>query len=174
MNEDDFFYLGRVLKTYGNKGQVLVLLDVDDPEEYLDLESVYLDLHGERIPFFIEELELRHNKKASVKFQDVHSIEDAEAYAGLEMYLPATALPELDGDRFYYHEVIGYAVSDLIHGQIGTVAQILELPLQSLFQIRFNDKEILIPVVDEVIVKVDRENRLLVINAPEGLIDIYL
>ena len=63
MNKDDFFYLGKILKTHGNKGQVIVLLDVDDPEDYLALESVYLDLHGERIPFFIGSLELKHNRK---------------------------------------------------------------------------------------------------------------
>ena len=62
MNKDDFYYLGRVLKTHGNKGQVMVHLDVDDPEVYHNLESVYLDLRGERIPFFIAGIELKHNR----------------------------------------------------------------------------------------------------------------
>jgi 16S rRNA processing protein RimM len=174
MNKDDFYYLGKVIKTYGNKGHVMVILDVDDPAEYTKLESVFLDLQGERIPFFIEELELKHNKKAVVRFQDVNSIEDAEIYAGLEMYLPASDLPVLDGDQFYFHEIKGFRVVDLKHGEIGIIDDILELPLQSLFQIRQGEREILIPVVDEVIVNVDRENRILRIDAPEGLIEIYL
>ena len=174
MNRDDFFYLGKILKTHGNKGQVIVLLDVDDPEDYLALESVYLDLHGERIPFFIGSLELKHNRKAVIQFQDFDSIEDAESLQGLEMYLPITKLPALKGNRFYYHEIIGFAVVDQQHGDIGLVEDILELPHQSLFQIRHGSKEILVPIVDDIILKVDRKKKQLLISAPEGLIEIYL
>ncbi len=174
MNKDDFYYLGKIIKTYGNKGHVMVTLDVDDPTDYLNIESVFLDLQGERIPFFIEELELKHNKRAVIRFQDVVSIEDADIYAGLEMYLPVSQLPPLKGDQFYFHEVKGYRVFDLNHGDIGILEDVLELPHQSLFQVRFGEKEILIPVVDEVIVDVDRENKLLKIEAPVGLLEIYL
>jgi 16S rRNA processing protein RimM len=174
MNKDDFYYLGKILKTHGNKGQVLVHFDVDDPEAYENLESVYLDLHGERIPFFIATIELKHNRKAVAAFQDFNSLEDAESLQGVEMYLPVTQLPKLSGNRFYYHEIKGYQVLDTVHGNIGVVEDILELPHQSLFQIRFGEREILVPIVDEIIRKVDRKNKILSIEAPEGLIEIYL
>ena len=173
MNKDDFYYLGKILKTHGNKGQVLVHLDVDDPDDYNKLESVYLDLQGERIPFFILSLELKHNRKAVVQFQDFNTLEDAESLQGLEMYLPATELPALKGNQFYFHEIIGYQVTDQHHGNIGVVEDILELPHQALFQVRHGEKEILIPIVDEIIQKVDRKNKRLTIDAPAGLIEIY-
>ena len=174
MNKDDFYYLGKILKTHGNKGQVLVHLDVDDTESYQKLESVYLDLHGERIPFFIASIELKHNRKAVVQFQDFNTIEDAESLQGLEMYLPITELPALQGNQFYYHEIKGFHVVDANHGNIGVIEDILELPHQSLFQIRHGEKEILIPIVEEIIQKVDRRKKLLMIEAPAGLIEIYL
>ena len=174
MNKDDFFYLGKILKTHGNKGQVIVLLDVDNPEDYLTLKSVYLDLHGERIPFFIDSLEIKHNRKAVIQFQDFNSIEDGMSLTGLEMYLPITILPSLKGNQFYYHEIIGFQVVDQQYGNIGLVEDILELPYQSLFRIRFGDKEVLIPIVDDIIQKVDRKKKQLLIKAPEGLIEIYL
>ncbi len=174
MNKDDFYYLGKILKTHGNKGQVQVHLDVDDPEEYHRLESVYLDLHGERIPFFIKTVELKHNRKAIVQFQDFETLEDAESLQGLEMYLPVNQLPALKGNRFYYHEIKGFEVIDQHHGNIGVIEDILELPHQSLFQIRHGEKEILVPIVDEIIQKVDRKKKILLIEAPAGLIEIYL
>jgi 16S rRNA processing protein RimM len=174
MNKDDFYYLGKILKTHGNKGQVVVLLDVDDPEKYQTLELVYLALHGERVPFFIDSLELKHNRKAIIRFQDFTTIEDATCLSGLEMYLPATTLPALKGKKFYYHEIIGYAVVDKKHGDIGIIDDILEMPSQSLLQIRHGEKEILIPIVDDIIRKVDRKKRQLLIDAPEGLIEIYI
>jgi 16S rRNA processing protein RimM len=90
------------------------------------------------------------------------------------MYLPITGLPPLNDNQFYYHEIIGYRVTDQTHGDIGIIEDVLDLPHQALFQIRFGEKEILIPVVDEIILKIDKRQKLLLIRAPEGLIEIYL
>ncbi len=174
MGTDEFFYLGRILKPHGTQGEVLVFLDTDDPERYVNLESVYLDLHGERIPFFIESIRLKHQGKAVVRFQDFASADDAESLKGLSMFLPATLLPRLKGKRFYFHEVKGFAVTDKNHGPIGFVEDVLDLPLQPLLRVRHGSREILIPAVDEIILKVDRRKKLLEIEAPAGLIEIYL
>ena len=152
----------------------MVHLDVDDPQKYNRIESVYLDLHGERIPFFIKSFQVKSQKKAIALFQDFESLEDAETLQGLEMYIPIRNLPSLKGKQFYFHEIIGFSVTDQKHGNIGYIERVLELPHQSLFQIKFNNREILIPVVDEIIKKVDKKKKILRIAAPEGLIDIYL
>lgn len=174
MNKDDFYYLGKIAKPFGSKGQVVAFLDVDEPLHYSKLESVYLDLDGEWVPFLVESVEIQAGKKALLHFEDVKTAEDAAAYTGREMYLLLTSLPPLRGKKFYYHEIKGFSVIDAIHGTIGTLVKVLDLPRQSLLQIKSGDKEILIPIVDEVIMKVDRKKKELHIRAPEGLIDIYL
>jgi len=174
MNKDDFFYLGKILKTYGSKGHLLIFLDVDDPARYQNMETVFIGIENDRIPFGIEELELRHKNTAKIRFEDVHNAEDAEIYAGRELYLPVSLLPPLKGKKFYYHEVIGFTVIDKKHGNIGTIVSVLDLPQQSLMQIQYGSKEILIPLVDKVLLKVDRSKKEIHILAPEGLIEIYL
>lgn len=174
MQSDDFYYLGKIIKTFGNKGQVMVHLDVDEPSDYLELESVYLDLHGERIPFFIDSIELKNNHKAIVGFEDYNTVAEAEALKGLEIYLPLTELPALADDQFYFHEITGFRVVDDTHGDIGIVEDVLDLPHQSMFQIKFEGKEILIPIVDEIVHDIDKAQKIIYISAPEGLIDIYL
>lgn len=174
MEKKDFYYLGKILKTFGNKGQLMVHLEVDEPEKYLDLESVYLDIYGERIPFFITGVELKNRNSAVLSFADVDSTEVAEEYTGKEMFLPLSSLPQLTGKQFYYHEVEGYTVVDTHFGELGTLLSILDLHHQALFQVKSGEKEILIPVVDDVIIEIDREKKVLTIEAPEGLIDIYL
>jgi 16S rRNA processing protein RimM len=173
MEKDDFFYFGKILNTCGNKGELMVFLDVDDPAKYQKLESVYVDLEPERIPFFIERIELRPKNKALVRFEEVSNQEDAEPFCGRKLYLPMSMLPKLTGKRFYHHEVTGFRVIDEIHGEVGTIESILEMPTQSLFQIRDGNKEILVPVTDNIIVKVDRRSRLIRIKAPPGLIELY-
>jgi 16S rRNA processing protein RimM len=174
MEKDDFFYFGKILSTFGNKGQLMVFLDVDDPAKYTKLGSVYVDLDHERIPFFIESLELRHGKKALVRFEDINTTDDAEPFAGRKLYLPMSMLPKLTGNRFYYHEIKGFKVIDQAHGDIGTVGSVIEMPTQALFQVLHGDKEILIPITDSILQKVDRRKREIRITAPEGLIELYL
>jgi 16S rRNA processing protein RimM len=83
-------------------------------------------------------------------------------------------LPPLKGTKFYFHEVIGFTVLDKNHGNIGIITSILDLPQQSLMQIQHGSKEILIPLVDKVLLKVNRSKKELHIQAPEGLIEIYI
>ena len=174
MNNDDYYYLGKVLKTSGNKGHLLVFLDVDVPSNYTKISTVFIGIENDRIPYFVRELELKQNKLAMMGLEDVNSIEDAKIFAGREMYLPASMLPTLKGKKFYYHEITGFTVNDEKHGMIGKVESVLDLPQQALMQIRHGEKEILVPMVDEVLLKVDRKKKEIHIRAPEGLIDIYI
>ena len=90
------------------------------------------------------------------------------------MYLPLSSLPELSGNKFYFHEVIGFTVMDLNFGEIGIVKQILEYPNQAVLQVLYKEKEVLIPASNDVIKSVDRKNKEIQVEAPDGLIDIYL
>ena len=145
MNKDDFYYLGKIAKPFGSKGQVVAYLDVDEPLNYKKLESVYLDLDGEQVPFLINSIELQTGQKALFHFEDVNYCGRGFVYSGREMYLPLDNLPRLKGKKFYYHEVRGFSVIDAVHGNIGTLEKVMELPRQSMLQIFFGGKEILVP-----------------------------
>jgi 16S rRNA processing protein RimM len=88
--------------------------------------------------------------------------------------LPLVLLPKLKGNKFYFHEVSGFMVIDDVHGILGMISKVLELPNNPLFSIDHDGKEILIPIADEIIKKVDRRSRTIHIKAPEGLVDLYL
>ncbi|MBE9480488.1 MAG: 16S rRNA processing protein RimM [Bacteroidetes bacterium] len=173
MNKNDFFYLGRIVKAYGKKGELNVVLDTDNPENYKDLKSVFLDLKGNLIPYFIENIQIKNNK-AIIKLKDVLTPEIAEMFVNAEIFLPLDQLPKLTGNNFYYHDIIGYTIIDKNYGSIGKVEKVLDLPQQAILQIKYKNKEILVPITDEIIKIVDRNNKQIKIEAPEGLIEIYL
>jgi 16S rRNA processing protein RimM len=70
--------------------------------------------------------------------------------------------------------VVGYSVIDEYKGDIGKIATVLEFPHQQIFSIMKNRTEILIPIIDEFIVEVDKKNKTIRVKAPDGLIDLYL
>ena len=172
MDIKDCFYLGKVTKPWGVKGQMVLFLDVDEPEDYAGLDSAFVETRGALVPHFFNIDQLNGNKVV-VTFEGL-TADEAHALAGRSLYLPLSCLPKLEGNKFYFHEVVGFSVIDDEYGDIGTLEQVIEYPAQPLFQIMKNGTEILVPVIDEVIKRVDREEKKLYISAPNGLIDLYL
>ncbi|MFA5974326.1 MAG: ribosome maturation factor RimM [Lentimicrobiaceae bacterium] len=174
MKQDELFQLGKIVRTFGTKGEVVFQVDTETLSRIKKLESVFLKIHENLIPFFIELLQPRPKGQALVKFLDVDSTEDASLLAGCEIYIPVGLLPKQKSAQLYSIEIEGFTVIDANHGETGTVRTVLEMPQQSLLVIDFNGKEILVPIVDEIVKKIDRKNKIIHIEAPEGLIDLYL
>lgn len=174
MRKEDCFYLGKIVKKYSFNGDVLVKLDTDEPEMYEEMESVLVDKRNKLIPFFIEESQLHKSELLRVRFEDVDTEEAADAIIGASLYLPLNLLPKLTGNQFYYHEIIGFIAVDETFGDIGIITGVNDSTPQALFEIDREGKEILIPMADDFIQKVDREKKTIFLNVPEGLIDIFL
>lgn len=174
MQKEDCFYLGKIVSKFSFKGEVLVKLETDDPEIYEEMESVFVEYNNNLVPFFIERCKLHKSELLRVKFEDVDSEEDADDLMKSTLYLPLDLLPELDENQFYFHDIIGYQVEDLKKGPIGIITAINDMTSQALFEIDFDGDQILIPIIDSFIHKLDKEQKLLIVDAPEGLIDLYL
>lgn len=173
MTKEECFYLGRVAKTHGIKGEVTIRLDVDDPSQYRGMKFFLLEINKVLTPFFVEKVSCSGDK-FYVTIQDIKTVEAASALTGKEVFLPLEMLPKLTGKQFYYHEVKGFILVDETHGEIGPIADVLEYPTQAILQVFKDKKEILIPILEHVIQKVDRKAKKLYVKAPEGLIDMYL
>ncbi len=174
MHKKECFYLGKIARKFSFKGEVLVYLDTDEPELYQNLESVFVELNKTLVPFFIEKSSLHKDKFLRVRFEDVETEADADAIMNCEIYLPLSMLPKLEGNKFYYHEIIGFDVEDVRLGNIGIMKGVNDSNAQPLFEITKGEIEILVPMIDAFIVKIDRANKKVILNTPEGLVDLYL
>ncbi len=167
-----FYYLGKVTKPFGYKGDLVIYIDADKPQDYKKLESVLIDIDGELIPFFIDRFEFKSDNHVIVHFVGL-TPDDALQLVNNNLYLPLSALPKLTGNKFYFHEVIGFSVIDDEYGVIGTINSFLDFPGQPVMSIDYNGVEILIPVIDKFILNVDREARTMLVQTPGGLIELY-
>jgi 16S rRNA processing protein RimM len=174
MQKEECFYLGKVVKKYSFKGEVIIKLDTDEPELYQDLEFVYIEIGKSLIPYFIKKSILQKFNQLRVDFEDVTSEADADNILKTDVYLPLEFLPELTGNQFYFHEVIGFALEDVNFGEVGIIRSINDKTAQALFIVEKDSKEILIPMVDDFIKKIDRKNKKVIVDTPKGLIEMYL
>ena len=174
MRKEDCFYLGKIAKKFSFKGEVLIYLDTDEPELYEDMESVFVEFNKNLVPFFIENSNLHKGDFLRVKFEDIDTEEEADEIMGCEIYLPLNMLPKLTGNKFYFHEVIGFEIEDQRLGVFGKIVSIHDTSAQPLFEVINGNVEILVPMIDQFLIKIDRENKKVIMNLPEGLVEMYL
>ena len=169
----DCFEIGYILKPHGLKGAVSIQLDVDDPSKYIKMVSVIVGIGNSLIPFFISSLNMQ-GQKGILQLEDVNSFEEAERLKSCPLMLPLEKLPKLKKNQFYYHGVIGHQIIDKNLGPLGTIAFVFTAGNQDLISMNYKEKEVLIPVNDEIVILADHDKQEVHVHLPEGLLDIYL
>lgn len=174
MTKEDCFYLGKIVKKYSFKGELLAKLDTDQPDIYENLDAIFIEVNDTLIPFFIEKSQLHKSDLLRIKFEDVTNEADADSLMKCDLYLPLDSLPKLEGTKFYFHEIIGFQLNDENFGAVGKIKGVNDSTAQALFEVDRDGIEILIPLNDDFIKTLDREAKTITVNTPPGLIELYL
>jgi 16S rRNA processing protein RimM len=170
-----YFELGKIIRPHGFKGSVKIKFTHPAIELIEIPESVFIDLNNNLIPFFFTQFNPHVNGFAIVSFDDLETEQEAKDISGKLVYLPQELEPVPQGDEFYNDELIGFTVIDKNHGNIGVLHNVMEAPAQDIFEINHSSgKEIMIPVLGNFIMEIDRDKKVLKVEAPEGLIEFYL
>ncbi len=171
MNFNDFFQLGHIAKPFGLVGEIVVILDVNDPSHYSNLDVIFVNEQNQLIPHFIKSIKISFNK-ARISLEGLSTRDKADSIVGKRVYLPLKYLPKLKKGEYYYHDLIGFEV---IHQDktLGRVEKIYDLGTQDLFSIIIEEKEVMIPLDPDILKEVDLENGKIVVELPEGLLAIY-
>ena len=173
MLKEDCFFLGTIVGKYSFKGEVLIKLETDSPKSYLDLEGVLVNNPQCIGPFFIDSAQLQKTTLLRVKFEGVSNETEADQLIKKKVFLPLDQLPKLEGNRFYYHEIKDFIAIDQFEKKIGVIKSVNDSGPQALFMIDNNGTEILIPVHDNFITKLNREEKRIYLNLPDGLLEIF-
>jgi 16S rRNA processing protein RimM len=174
MEKEQCFEFGRMGKPIGHQGALRLHHDTDDVSVYRGIKWILLELPGGLVPYAIKAFKTRPDDTVHLELEGIDSEEKAKSLQGMTCFLPLEVLPKLSGKKFYFHEIIGWSVVDSVHGAIGLMEDILEQGHQNLFKINHGGKEILVPVHDDFIDKVDRQNKELRLKTPAGLIELYV
>ncbi len=173
MDKKNLFQLGTILGPHKTNGEISVFIESDNPSFYKDVENILVEINTMLIPHTVEKIKITGDT-AYVKLAEVNNIDEATALTKCDVYLPLDQLPPLTGKHFYFHEIIGFEARDAHHGFFGIVKQVYDLPKQDIISIDNNGKEVLVPVVDDFILSIDREKKQLHFDLPEGLLSVYL
>jgi 16S rRNA processing protein RimM len=171
MNWDDMVLVGRIARTHGTRGHVIVNPETDFPEErFKPGNVVYVRRPSTVEPLTIEGARF-HQGRPIVVFGGVADLTAAEALTGVELRIPVEALAPLPEGTFYRHDLVGCCVVTTAGGNVGRVVRVDGTLGSSLLVIDGERGEILVPMVSSICVRVDPRARELVIDPPAGLLE---
>lgn len=173
MTKDECFELGVISKTYSFRGEVILYIDSDQPEHYYSIDMLLLEINKKLVPFFIESSKFHKTKQLRIKFDNVDDETDAKRLTKKKVYLPLAALPELEDDQFYYHEIIGFTLVDQDDQEVGEILDYIDSPVNPMIEVSYNGKGALIPYNNNAHIAVDKPAKRLKVRIPEGLLAIY-
>jgi 16S rRNA processing protein RimM len=173
MKKEECFELGVITKIHSFKGEIILFLDTDVPEKYYKLEHLFIEINKQLIPFFIEQLKVQKTKNLRLKFDGINTEQDALSLTSKKVFLPLAMLPELNPDQFYYHEIIGYTITNEQNESVGKVIEVIDNSANRLISVAVNNNEALLPFNDNHILKVDKPNKTIQLQIPEGLVELY-
>jgi len=171
MEINDLISIGVIKKVIGNGGIVSAIPDTFFPEYYLIITELFIVFPDETVRFeVIDTIELK-NGKYLIKFMNINTKDEAQQMINARILIAEDMLPPLEEDEYYPVQLIEYEVITKEGEVIGNVADILSTAAQEILIIPKEDKEIMIPFCDPFIEKVDNNNKKIIINPIEGLLD---
>ncbi|HEX3006320.1 MAG TPA: ribosome maturation factor RimM [Bacteroidales bacterium] len=174
MKKSDCRLLGTLSKPHGYKGQMVLMAEDTLPENFEDWESVFVEIDGLLVPFLFDDINHTHTDSAIVRFEDYESIDLIQELVHCKVYAPLKNFRKKRNRSFDPSELNTYTVIDSKYGEIGRVEEILDYNENVLLRILKDQKEILIPAQEPIIESIDSRKKIIYINAPAGLIEIYL
>jgi 16S rRNA processing protein RimM len=169
---NSFIAIGRVARTRGIRGEVVTDLHTDFPDRFDDLEEVWLEFaNGRRQRMALEE-SWEHKGRRVLKFSGVDNIDAAEAYVGSWVVLPAEQAVPLPEGTYFDHDLVGCIVRDVLGNRLGIVHEVRHIAGNALLVVKNEGQEFLIPAVDSICIKISVEEKQILIDPPEGLMDL--
>lgn len=173
MTIEEAFYIGYITKTKGLKGEVQLYFEYDEPE-LLNLDVVFADFNGKLVPFFVSSYKLQPNNTCNIYFEDIDHIDKAQPLLRKKVYMPLDKMPDRSDEDFHYTDLEGFIVTDEAHGELGEIIEVHEYPQHFVATVAYQNKEIMFPLNEDMIIEIDEEEGTILVDLPEGLLDIYL
>jgi 16S rRNA processing protein RimM len=172
INKENCLLLGRFTRPHGTKGSLLLGYRNVIVEDIRKGESVFVEIDGLLVPFFIESFKVMSQEAAMVSIEGVDSETRAKSLAGALVYIPEQKVRVRKKNRDELPALSGFRVIDAQLGIVGTAGEINPIVNNPILSVFSEGREFLIPVHQDIILEINKKKKEIRINAPEGLFDL--
>ena len=172
MRKEDCYFVGKITRRHGLQGNVVLKLDTDLPENYQQMESIFIEINGLLVPFFIEKQSWRNADSKLLYFKNSTEAM-VDQTIGKDVFLPLNTLPKLEGNAFYYHEVVDFSIENKEGENFGLIRSINDQTAQHYFILDRDGKQVVVPIIKDWILEVKREDKKIIMELPDGLLEVF-
>ncbi|NIQ94406.1 MAG: 16S rRNA processing protein RimM [Desulfuromonadales bacterium] len=169
-HDDELFQVGVVTGTHGLRGDLKVRPLTEESESLLFAREIFLGREGRDAEEYVPVRATRHKGHVLLRLKGLEQISKVEGLVGSQVFMRLSDLPELPEDEFYWFQMEGARVVDRRCGDIGEVVEVFTTAAHDILEVQGPYGEVLIPVVDEMIVEIDFDERRLQVDLPDGLV----
>lgn len=171
IKREDVYKIGLFNKPHGINGE-LQFTFTDDVFDRVECDYLICMLDGILVPFFIEEYRFRSDSTALVKLEGVDTAERARMFTNVEVFFPKALAEKDSNDELTWDFFVGLRIVDVHHGALGTITEVDNSTINTLFVVETNDgNELLIPAQEDFIEGIDPDAGVVTVDLPEGLVD---
>lgn len=171
IRREEVYKIGLFNKPHGIHGE-LQFTFTDDVFDRVDADYLVCLLDGIFVPFFIEEYRFRSDSSALVKLEGIDTAERARMFTNVEVYFPVKHAEEAEDGSLSWSFFVGFLMEDTRYGVLGEVVDVDTTTVNTLFVVDTKDGELLVPAQEEFILDISREQKLITVELPEGLLNI--
>jgi 16S rRNA processing protein RimM len=173
MNEENYISIGKFAGTHGLKGELVLKHGLGKKTSLKNLQILFVkDKNGSRLPWFVESTRIKNDSEVYIKTEGVNTVEEAASFIQKEVWITETDF-NIYADKSSPISLLGYAIIE-DQKELGNIEEVIQQPHQILCRLHIQNKEVLIPLHEESLKKIDRKNKKVWVKLPEGLLDIYL
>ena len=167
----DHVKIGTVVSKHGYKGDIKISVSSNNLDTFPDLKYLFIDLDGCFIPFTIDNVSSFSKNVLIVKLKEIRSEDEVDEVIHKNIYADSTEMESNIGSGFFYNDLINFdVITD--YKKIGRIDNINSKLPQPVFEIIYDSRKVLIPIHEDLIKKIDKKNRIIYLDIPNGLLEI--
>ena len=163
--------IGTVVSKHGYKGDIKISVSSNNLDTFPDLKYLFIDLYGCFIPFKIDNVRSFSKNVLIVKLKEIRSEDEVNEVIHKNIYVDSAEMESNIDSGFFYNDLINFEViTD--SKKIGRIENINSKLPQPVFEIIYDSRKVLIPIHEDLIKKIDKENKIIYLDIPNGLLEI--
>jgi 16S rRNA processing protein RimM len=171
---NNYFSIGKLVSVHGLQGEFVLKHSLGKRASLQGVEAIFLEERKNSfIPYFVQKASVKDHEHTFVKLEGIDTKEDARKLVQTPVYLIEADFKKQTASSAPL-SLLGFTVQDKEQGVLGVIEEVIEMPMQVLAKITFREKEVLLPLNEQSMVKVDKKGQIVHVDLPEGLLDIYL
>ena len=168
---EKYFRVGVIANTHGIRGEVKVYPTTDDINRFKKLKKCILDTGKEYIDLNVESVKFFKNM-VILKFKEYNNINDVECYKGKDILVSRDNAVKLEKGEYYIADILGAKVILEDGSEFGVLEDVMQTGANDVYVVKtLDDKEVLLPKIDECVKKLDIENKIVTVHIMKGLLD---